>query len=1083
MTKNDLDASITSIEKSDNKNILTSILKKAGKIIGVLLVLFIGILFLIPVVFKKQINQSVKDLINQNINGKLNYQSVNISFFKDFPNLTASLNKVDLKGSSPFQKQSLIKSESFSLGIDVLSLFSDETVIEGVYLKNGAIAIEVDSLGRANYNVYKSSEEKEQSDGNSKVKIKLIQLDNVDLSYNDASLPMKITLDSLNYTGKGDLANSVFDLETTADIKALTFSYAGETYVDHKQVHANLITNINTDNLAFQFRKNDLKINELPVSFEGKLAFLTNGYNMDFKLKTAKSTLANALSLVPKSYEHWLKNTEIKGDVSAIASLSGNYIVEKKEMPTFSFGLKIKDGYLNYNHSKAPLENLNLMFKLDFPNLDFTKLITDVRKAEFKLGNGYFKSVSHIEGFNPMKVVSDTDCNLVLEDLQKTLGLEGTVLKGNFSLKGNVNGIFSTKETYSPFNKARKTFEITSIPVFHITSNLKNGYLKLKDLPQAIDYASFQLTSESRDSNYKNIETSLKQIDIKSLKNYIKGDIHLRGIKTFDLDANAKMFVDLSEIEKIYPMKDLVVKGILDADINTKGKLNLEKKIIPVVNSHINLKNGYLKTANSPVPVENMRIEALVQSKNGSLQDLVVKLLPVSFTVKGQPFNLKADLKNFNNIKYHVQSKGKLELAPFYELFALDGLNVDGSVYTNFDIAGLQSDAVSGRYNRLKNRGYVEIQKINIKYNLLPKLVRINRGKMIFEKEKLSFDNFKANYGLNHFSANGYLDNIISYITGNQTVKGNFSINSPMLNIGDFTALANSSSTQTASPTAMTGVVELPKNIDISLNAKADKIKYNDLLLTQFKGNVNLKDGKAYLNNTGFNLAGMDAKVVGYYKPINTKRAGFDIQLKADNFDIQRAYKEIPLFREMMSAGKSAYGTISLDYQLGGLLNQGMEPIMNSLIGGGNLTLEDIKFKGFKILNQIAKDTDKDKLTDTSVNKIVVKSSIKNNVITIPRTKTKVAGFRPRFEGKVNLDGKLDLQIRLGLPPFGLFGIPISVSGTSDNPIIKAGKNQQKDDDFESSLDDEDKDLYEKQKAEEEEKAKAIKDSISNPSK
>ncbi len=1059
-----------------------SILKKTGKIFGIVLVTIIAILFLIPVVFKKQINQSVKELINQNINGKLNYESIDISFFKNFPNLTASLNQVDLKGSSPFEKQSLIKSESFSLGINVWSLFSDETVIEGVYLKNGAIKIEVDSLGHANYNVYKSSEEKETSKSNSKVKIKLIQLDNVDLSYNDASLSMKITLDSLNYIGKGDLANSVFDLETTADIKALTFNYAGETYVDHKQVHANLITNINTDNLAFQFKKNDLKINQLPVSFEGKLAFLSNGYNMDFKLKTAKSTLANALSLVPRSYEHWLKNTEIKGNVSAIASLVGNYIVEKNEMPTFAFGLNVKDGYLNYNHSKAPLENLNLMFKLDFPNLDFTKLITDVRKAEFKLGNGYFKSVSHIEGFNPMKVVSDTDCNLVLEDLQKTLGLEGTVLKGNFSLKGNVNGTFATKETYSPFNKARKTFEITSIPIFQVTSNLNNGYIKLKDMPQAVDYASFQLTSESKDSNYKNIETNLKQIDIKSLNNYIKGNINIRGIRTFDLDANAKVFVDLAEVEKIYPMEDLKIKGKLDADINTKGTLNWEKKIIPVVNSHINLNNGYLKTANSPVPVENMHVEAFVQSKNGSLKDLVVKLLPVSFTVKGQPFSLKADLKNFNNIQYHVQSKGKLELAPFYELFALDGLNIDGSVYTDFDVAGLQSDAMSGKYNKLKNKGYIEVQKINVKYNLLPKLVHINQGKMIFNREKLSFKNFNANYGLNQFSADGYLDNIISYVTGNQTVKGNFSISSPMLNIGDFTALANSSNTQTSSASAVTGVVELPKNIDISLDAKADKIRYNELLLTQFKGNVSLKEGKAYLNDTGFNLAGMDAKIVGYYKPINNKRAGFDIQLKADNFDIQRAYKEIPLFREMMSAGKSAYGTVSLDYQLGGLLNQGMEPIMNSLVGGGDLTLEDIKFKGFKILNQIAKDTEKDKLTDTSVNKIVVKSSIKNNVITIPRTKTKVAGFRPRFEGKANLNGKLDLQIRLGLPPFGLFGIPISVSGTSDNPIIKTGKNQQKDDDFESSLDDEDKTLYEKQKAEEE-KAKAIKDSINTISK
>jgi len=30
--------------------------------------------------------------------------------------------------------------------------------------------------------------------------------------------------------------------------------------------------------------------------------------------------------------------------------------------------------------------------------------------------------------------------------------------------------------------------------------------------------------------------------------------------------------------------------------------------------------------------------------------------------------------------------------------------------------------------------------------------------------------------------------------------------------------------------------------------------------------------------------------------------------------------------------------------------------------------------------------------------------------------------------------------MRLGLPPFGIFGIPIKITGSQDNPIIKLGK-------------------------------------------
>mgnify|MGYP001139959661 FL=1 len=57
----------------------------------------------------------------------------------------------------------------------------------------------------------------------------------------------------------------------------------------------------------------------------------------------------------------------------------------------------------------------------------------------------------------------------------------------------------------------------------------------------------------------------------------------------------------------------------------------------------------------------------------------------------------------------------------------------------------------------------------------------------------------------------------------------------------------------------------------------------------------------------------------------------------------------------------------------------------------------------------------------------------------------KVAGFRPRFEGQVSFDGKLNLSGRLGLPPFGIIGIPFSVTGTQDKPVVKLRKQKDSD--------------------------------------
>jgi AsmA protein len=54
-----------------------------------------------------------------------------------------------------------------------------------------------------------------------------------------------------------------------------------------------------------------------------------------------------------------------------------------------------------------------------------------------------------------------------------------------------------------------------------------------------------------------------------------------------------------------------------------------------------------------------------------------------------------------------------------------------------------------------------------------------------------------------------------------------------------------------------------------------------------------------------------------------------------------------------------------------------------------------------------------------------------------------MAGFRLRTEGETSLDGKLNLKMRLGLPPLGIIGIPLKVTGTQENPKIKMGKNKE----------------------------------------
>ena len=237
-----------------------------------------------------------------------------------------------------------------------------------------------------------------------------------------------------------------------------------------------------------------------------------------------------------------------------------------------------------------------------------------------------------------------------------------------------------------------------------------------------------------------------------------------------------------------------------------------------------------------------------------------------------------------------------------------------------------------------------------------------------------------------------------------------------------------------------TGVIVIPSNLDLKFQANAQKVDFNELKLKEAKGTMNMKKGVLTMQNTGFNLIGCTVNMNAKYQATTPKNAIFEYNIKASDFDIKRAYNEIKIFREMASAAEKAQGTISLEYKLKGRLNANMEPVYPSLVGNGVVSVKDVKMHGMKMFGAVAKKTDKGEMKNPELSKVEIKSSIKNNIITLERFKFKFAGFRPRIEGTTSLDGKLNIKMRLGLPPLGILGIPMTITGNKDNPKVKIGR-------------------------------------------
>lgn len=1016
-------------------------MKKILKITGISLFALILLLFITPYLFRDKISKAVQQSINKSIKGEVKFKAAGLSFFRHFPSLTLSLQEFLLKGPVPFEKDTLLYSKALSFRVNLSTIFSEQIKIDQVFLDEALINIEVDEKGRANYDVYDSKAKATETTDTAATAIKIngIFINKSKLTYNDRSVPMLVHATDLNYSGKGDLSKAIFDLSSKAEIGSLDVYYNNEPYLLNKKINARLLTKINTNSLDLMFDENDLKINFLPIHFVGRFSFIEGGYDIKFRTKAKETDLHNIFSALPPAIADRMERTNIKGYAEIKAALIGKYLAGKNIMPTLSFNLKIREGEISNPKAPEPISKLYINLQTKLPSLNPDSLYINMDSLYFNIGKDYVGAMLNFRGLKEPEIYVNSRADIDLEKWAKIFSLEQ--LRGRFLLDLHGEGKYTKKVIRTGIRRVDTV--IATIPVFKLSSSLSNGYFKYASLPAAIDKINFNINGHNNDGDYKHTEFDISNLNVQALSNYIRGFAKLGTSGKLPIDVQLNGLLNLAEIKQFYPLKDLELNGRLNLNVKSRGAYHKKKKQFPVTEAAILLSDGRIKTANFDQALERISIDGVLTNRDGSLKNTMMNIKPISFEMGGQPFQLKAAVQNLEDVKYHITSKGSIDIGKMYKLFAVKGYEVKGSIFTDVTFIGRQSDAMAGRYHKLNNSGKVVVKEMTLNSDLFPKPFLVNKGVFSFKQDKMKFEQFKGSYGQSDFSMDGFLGNVVNYVLADQAkLTGTFNLKSGKLFADEFMAYSGSV-VKAAAPVASvaSGVIMIPDNLNVNVTASVGSVFYNGLVIKNARGGLMLNNGILTLDKTQFNLIDAAVSMDAKYQSINPLSAAFDYHIQAKEFDIAKAYKEIKLFRDMASSASKVKGVIGLDYQLSGKLNKDMMPVYPTLKGNGVLSVKQVSLMGFKMMNAVSKATKRDSLSNPDVSELQIKSKIANNIIHIERFKMRVAGFRPRFEGQVSFDGRLNISGRLGLPPFGILGIPLSITGTQENPKVVLKRN------------------------------------------
>jgi AsmA protein len=629
--------------------------------------------------------------------------------------------------------------------------------------------------------------------------------------------------------------------------------------------------------------------------------------------------------------------------------------------------------------------------------------------------------------------------NNKLKDLFSILPPQYLTWMEDTKINGRSDVEFTFKGRYNAATKQQ--------PDLGFKLKVRDGLIEYNDAPVPLTDLHLDLEANMPALDIEQLGIKLKALDFNvGDKDNFHAFLHSKGFSRMALKANVKGSLDLKTLDQALGIKDIDLRGLLKTDIEAEGIYSAKEKLFPKTKGGINLQKGWLKTTYYPNPITDIKFVASALNNAGTFEDLKVAITPASFVFEGNPVYLNATFSDFADMYYDVKAKGELNIGRIYKVFAQKGLDVEGWAKADFSLKGRQSYATTGQYAKLDNKGNIILKNIKATSELFPKAFLIREGYFTFQNEKMWFDKFKAGYGKSDFAINGYLLNTINYfLESNGTLKGNFNLKSKLINVDEFMALKEGENKDRkgeveaakAQNPKQSGVIVVPTNLDVSLIANANKVEFNGLVLNNLIGKVGIGKGKMYLNNTTFNIIDCNVGIDAGYDDESPTSANFNAHLTAKDFDVKRAYNEIPLFHDLVSAAEKAEGIISVDYKIKGDFDGNMSPIYPSLEGGGTISVRDVKVAGLKLFGGVSSKTGAKGLNDPNIKGIDIKTSIDNNLINIDDFTFSVAGFRPTIEGTTSFDGKLDIRLRLGLPPGGLIGIPVMIKGTHEDPRIE----------------------------------------------
>jgi len=558
------------------------------------------------------------------------------------------------------------------------------------------------------------------------------------------------------------------------------------------------------------------------------------------------------------------------------------------------------------------------------------------------------------------------------------------------------------------------TYSDTQMPAFNLNLLVKDAMFKYPDLPTAIKNINVDLLVDNKDGIIDNTVIDLKKLHLDFGANPVDARALITKMYPTNVDATVNAKLNLAELNSMFPMEGLQMKGNYAVNLNAKGIYDSLKKTIPSVDAAMSLTNGYVKSADFPLPIEDLKFNSTIKNNSGKMAETFITVKDLSMLMDKEKFTANLTLQNLDDYTWDLDAKGGIDLEKITKVFPLQGTTLAGKVKADLQTKGKYSDLEAERYDKLPTSGSASIKDFKYTSSDLPYAVSLAQATMIFDPKKIELKDVNGKVGKSDFQVNGSVLNYMGFVVGNQTIKGTMNFNSSLLDLNEF--MTETEETPTTTDTTSYSVIPVPRNIDFLLKSTVKTVKLMDLTMTNATGDVKIKDGIADLTGLHFNMLGGAFVVNGAYNTQDLDHPQYNFGLKIENMSMKEAANASSLVSSYAPIAGAVNGNFSTDFNVSGELLQNMMPNLATVNGSGLVKVAQAILKDSKLVSGITSLTKLDNTNEVTMKDVLMSASIKNGRLSVKPFDVKFGDYKTNVSGSTGIDGSLDYNLKMDVP-------------------------------------------------------------------